>query len=198
MGCPLCPLYLRDSPGLRRRASGRGGRLRVAPSVGLAATRTAQGLSPVRKRLFRRLSVLLPERSGPVSGPPAPSAATSRGDALLTSLNSNAWRPVAGPTPPGSVILGAFVDPDLERLDILVRQFVLAMRHANGRGCAAFHEHVQGAGEGVTWLDQGTELPAFHDRLVARGIEPAGFEPGFPGAWHSEQFLERMGCTSLL
>src|ERR1035437_4166182 len=57
MGCPRCPLYLRDSP-----------QLRVAPSVGQSRSECRLDLSPVGIRLLtlppaKRLSVLLPERS---------------------------------------------------------------------------------------------------------------------------------------
>jgi hypothetical protein len=68
---------------------GHSGGLRVAPSVDPAGLHPRR-LSPVRKRPFRRLSVLLPERSGLLAEPPAPSAPALGAGSLLTRLDSTA------------------------------------------------------------------------------------------------------------
>jgi hypothetical protein len=65
--CPRCPLYLRDSPGLRAWGLSPVRRLRFAPSVACGAHQMRRKLSPVgccqRCTHCRQGSVLLPERS---------------------------------------------------------------------------------------------------------------------------------------
>src|SRR5665647_657379 len=86
IGCPRCPLYLRDSP-----------RLRVAPSVGQSRFECRSDLSPVGKRLkvLQALKVCqsfcLSVQTAAISRS-APSAATAKGGSLLTRADSSRLR----------------------------------------------------------------------------------------------------------
>ena len=87
---------------------------------------------------------------------------------------AQAMFPVAGAG--GSVLLCALVDPAPYRIDVrLADGICAAVRHADRRISAAFHQHQQVAASAVAGHDHGTPTGAFHQVRIRCHAEPAGF-----------------------